>query len=127
MIRLLSLGAAAALASCASPVKLQNVAGTWSCPRVDGVCATTEALDRQLTDFAPVAASIAQPTDLIGSTSPTPETMGRSYDQVARIVFAPLVDDQGHYHEARVIHAVMARGSWLPAPAKTAGTEESAE
>lgn len=127
MIRLLSLGAAAALASCVSPVKLQNVAGTWSCPRVDGVCATTEALDRQLTDAAPAPVLTAQPTELVRIAGPDAETMGRSYDQVARIVFAPLVDDQGHYHEARVIHAVIARGSWLPAPVKSSDTEEGAE
>ena len=127
MIRLFPLGAAFALASCASPVKLQNVAGTWSCPRVDGVCATTEALDRQLTDAAPAPVMITQSTELTGIVGLDIETMGRSYDQVARIVFAPLVDDQGHYHEARVIHAVMARGSWLPAPAKTSDNEEGEE
>ncbi|NNU17493.1 TraV family lipoprotein [Parvularcula sp. ZS-1/3] len=127
MIRLLSLGAAFALASCASPVKLQNVAGTWSCPRVDGVCATTEALDRQLTDAAPAPVMTAQSTELVNMASPDAGTMGRSYDQVARIVFAPLVDDQGHYHEARVVHAVMARGSWLPAPARTPDTGEGEE
>jgi hypothetical protein len=127
MIRLLSLGAAFALASCASPVKLQNVAGTWSCPRVDGVCATTEVLDRQLTEAAPDPVMMTQSTELVGMAGPDAETMGRTYDQVARIVFAPLVDDQGHYHEARVIHAVMARGSWLPALAKTSDTEEGAE
>lgn len=115
MNRLTLLCGVMALSACASPVKLQNVAGTWSCPLVDGVCATTEAVDQKLTRASVLEPINAPLTEDRGPITVTPESgaLGRTYDQVARIVFAPLVDADGNYHEARVIHAVMQRGSWV--------------
>lgn len=104
-----------ALTACASPVKLQNVAATWSCPLVDGVCATTEALDQKLAQASalePITAPLTKDHAAI-TVTPKSAALGRTYDQVARIVFAPLVDADGNFHEARVIHAVMQRGSWV--------------
>ena len=115
MNRFLLLCGAMALSACVSPVKLQNVAGTWSCPLVDGVCATTEALDQKLTRASAPKPINAPLTEDQVSTAVSLESgvPGRTYDQVARIVFAPLVDADGNYHEARVVHAVMQRGSWV--------------
>ncbi|MEM9838009.1 MAG: TraV family lipoprotein [Pseudomonadota bacterium] len=104
------------MTACTSPVKLEHVAGTWTCPRVDGVCATTTSIDAGLTeestgeDAAPVVFSGQPSGGVAGAPAPA-----RTADQVARIVLAPRVDASGHYHEARVIYAVMTSGRWVPA------------
>ena len=48
-----------------------------------------------------------------GQRSVTP---GRTADEIARIVFAPSVDANGHYHGMREVYAVMKQGVWIEAP-----------
>jgi len=107
--------AALSLSGCTSMTSLENVAGTWSCPRVDGVCADIATIDAALTGPATGAAGRAMGSDasLIAASG---AALTRTPDEVARIVFAPAVDGAGHYHSARAIYAVMAPGHWVEAP-----------
>lgn len=120
------------LGACASPLKLQNVAGSWTCPRVDGVCADIMTIDQGL-GAGPVAVPTAdgavsrnpQKGSVVLASMPshTPSAMPRrTPDQVARIVFAPSVDANGHYHGPREVFAVMTTGTWVTAPDPSAAT-----
>lgn len=110
------------LTGCASAIKMENVAGTWSCPRIDGVCADIASLDGQLIGQdsyrgiggAPIVTrdGVVAVSDK-GVTSAMP---ARAPDEVARIVFAPSVDASGHYHGVRAIYAVIKTGDWITAP-----------
>ncbi|MEM9093943.1 MAG: TraV family lipoprotein [Pseudomonadota bacterium] len=116
------------LGGCASSVRLENVAGSWSCPRIDGICADISAIDAGLGagfDAAPLG--VADPRGrskgafiTASSDGTTGYTPARSADEVARIVFAPMVDASGHYHGAREVFAVMTPGTWIAAPVMAA-------
>lgn len=124
----ISLLSALTLGGCASPLKLKNVAGTWSCPRVDGVCSDITSIDRGLgieeTGTQPVGNGGLRRDPGTGTLlltsmgSANPIMPGRTADQVARIVFAPSVDANGHYHGPREIYAVMTTGSWVTQPVR---------
>lgn len=107
---------------CASTVKLENVAGTWSCPRVDGVCADIATLDAELVgtpsmrSIGGVGESIAAETGMIAVSAAANAMPARTADEVARIVFAPSIDASGHFHGARAIYAVMKPGEWVEHP-----------
>lgn len=111
--------AALSLAGCSSMTSLENVAGTWSCPRVDGVCADIATIDGALIGGpASGAAGRVMGSDA-GLIAASGAALTRTPDEVARIVFAPAVDAAGHYHSARAIYAVMAPGHWVEAPAQS--------
>ncbi len=126
---ILSLGLLG-LTGCAGAIKMENVAGTWSCPRIDGVCADIATLDSQLIgagDYRGVGgpAPIANPNGVI-SVNDMAGASGmplRAPDEVARIVFAPSVDASGHYHGARAVYAVMKTGEWLTGPGDATTTQ----
>lgn len=124
---------------CASSLKLENVAGTWSCDRVDGVCADIADIDARTIgprlEGQPIGSPDAVPPgpqgDMISVSNSTETVMpSRTADEVARIVLAPSLDAQGRYHSARVMFAVMKPGDWVPgsvpvnmvAPTRTAAT-----
>ena len=117
-----SLIAMPTVTGCASAVKLENVAGTWSCPRVDGVCADIATLDAELVGTPTVRSigggngSIATEAGQIAVTAATTAMPARTADEVARIVFAPSIDADGHFHGARAIYAVMKPGTWIEGP-----------
>ncbi|MEM9375211.1 MAG: hypothetical protein AAGA72_03250 [Pseudomonadota bacterium] len=124
---IISAIAVMALSGCASALKLENVAGTWSCPRIDGVCADTSAIDAGLTDRAATGSAIVGVGEAVGAQFMTISaegerayqpisTLARTMDEVARIVLAPTVDSSGHYHGARELFAVMKNGSWVETP-----------
>ena len=111
---------ALAATGCSSTMRLENVAGTWSCPRVDGVCADIAAIDRSVTrEMGPLpiggSAPSSSPYIAVGLEE---DGMGltRTGDEVARIVLAPMIDAHGHYHASRVIYAVMSTGGWAQTP-----------
>lgn len=120
------------LGACAAPLKLENVAGSWTCPRVDGVCGDITTIDQGLgAEPIPVPAGdtsvsrTPQTGTLVLATarSEAPSAIPRrTPDQVARIVFAPIVDPNGHYHGPREVYAVMTTGTWITAPAPSATT-----
>lgn len=117
-----SLLAMTTVTGCASAVKLENVAGTWSCPRVDGVCADIATLDAELVG-SPSVRSIGGGSGLIAAeagqiavTAATTVMPARTADEVARIVFAPSIDADGLFHGARAIYAVMKPGTWIEGP-----------
>lgn len=111
---------------CASAVKLENVAGTWSCPRVDGVCADIATLDAELVgtptmrSIGGVGETIAPETGMIAASAAVNAMPARTADEVARIVFAPSIDAAGHFHGARAIYAVMKPGAWVEHPIEEA-------
>ena len=108
--------AALSLAGCTSMTSLENVAGTWSCPRVDGVCADIATIDAALIGTPATGAAGRVMGSDAGLTAASGAALTRTPDEVARIVFAPAVDAAGHYHSARAIYAVMAPGHWVEAP-----------
>ena len=113
---ILIAAAAVSLAGCTSMTSLENVAGTWSCPRADGVCADIATIDAALIGGPAIGAAsrvMRSDADLIAASG---AALTRTPDEVARIVFAPAVDAAGHYHSARAIYAVMAPGHWVEAP-----------
>lgn len=123
---------ALAVTGCSSTMRLENVAGTWSCPRVDGVCADIAAIDRSVIGEAgplPIRGP-ATPSSPLVTVGLEEDGMAltRTGDEVARIVLAPMIDAHGHYHASRVIYAVMSMGGWArtpvvaPAPASVAAT-----
>jgi hypothetical protein len=114
-------------------MRLENVAGTWSCPRVDGVCADIAAIDRSVTlETGPLPirgpATPSSPFVTVGLEQDG-MALTRTGDEVARIVLAPMIDAHGHYHASRVIYAVMSTGGWArtpvaaPAPTSIAASE----
>ena len=109
-------------AGCASAVKLENVAGTWSCPRIDGVCADIASLDAELIGtpaIRGVGNGAGQTAGAVGSIAVNASVDAmpqRSADEVARIVMAPSIDGAGHFHGARAIYAVMKPGEWVEGP-----------
>lgn len=117
-----SLLAMTTVTGCASAVKLENVAGTWSCPRVDGVCADIATLDAELVGAPTVRSvgsgggSIAAESGQIAVNAAATAMPARTADEVARIVFAPSIDGDGHFHGARAIYAVMKPGTWIEGP-----------
>lgn len=108
--------AALSLAGCASMTSLENVTGTWSCPRVDGVCADIATIDAALIGAPATGAAGRVMGSDAGLVAASGAALTRTPDEVARIVFAPAVDAAGHYHSARAIYAVMAPGHWVEAP-----------
>lgn len=125
MKRILLVGSLLALTGvtgCASAVKLENVAGTWSCPRVDGVCADIATLDAELVGapnmrgIGGVSETIAAETGRIAITAASSAMPARTADEIARIVFAPSIDASGHFHGARAVYAVMKPGEWIEGP-----------
>lgn len=109
-----------ALGGCANAVKLQNVAGTWSCPREDGVCLKITSIDEGIVgprdSFTPVGGDDDRTlsTGVIPvAVQSNPVMPSRTADEVARIVLAPSVDHSGRYHGSRVLFAVMKPGSWI--------------
>ena len=104
-----------ALAGCASPLKMENVAGTWTCPRVDGKCAGIEELDRPPVEQPRLIGAIEGSSVTTRDTENIADSIAprRSGDQIARIVFAPRIDADGNYHDRREIFAVMTNGGWL--------------
>lgn len=117
-----SLFAMTGVTGCASAVKLENVAGTWSCPRVDGVCADIATLDAELVGTPTMrgigggAEAIASGAGMIAVMAAASTMPARTEDEVARIVFAPSIDAAGHFHGARAIYAVMKPGEWIEGP-----------
>ncbi|MEL7542109.1 MAG: TraV family lipoprotein [Pseudomonadota bacterium] len=117
-----SLLALAGVAGCASAVKLENVAGTWSCPRVDGVCADIATLDAELVGAPNVrgigggSETIAADAARIAISAASSAMPARTADEIARIVFAPSIDTAGHFHGARAVYAVMKPGEWIEGP-----------
>ncbi|MEL7042497.1 MAG: TraV family lipoprotein [Pseudomonadota bacterium] len=117
-----SLFAMTGVTGCASAVKLENVAGTWSCPRVDGVCADIATLDAELVGapsmrgIGSASETIAAETDRIAISAASSAMPARTADEIARIVFAPSIDASGHFHGARAIYAVMKPGEWIEGP-----------
>ncbi|MEL7322574.1 MAG: TraV family lipoprotein [Pseudomonadota bacterium] len=108
---------------CASSLKLENVAGTWSCDRVDGVCADISMIDQATIgsriDGAPIGAPKSDVYSNQGQVVPistrTDIVMpSRTADEVARIVLAPTLDVSGRYHSSRIMFAVMKPGDWVP-------------
>ena len=63
--RLLTLLGCIALSSCA--VTYENVAGSWSCPRVDGVCQDIDSIDEQLVRDTELEVSPVPLTDVVGN------------------------------------------------------------
>jgi len=113
---ILLAAATLSLAGCTSMTSLENVAGTWSCPRVDGVCANIATIDAALVSGPATGAAgrvMGRDAGLIAASG---AALTRTPDEIARIVFAPAVDGAGHYHSARAIYAVMAPGHWVEAP-----------
>ena len=111
---------ALAVTGCSSTMRLENVAGTWSCPRVDGVCADIAAIDRSVTrEMGPLpiggSAPSSSPYIAVGLEEDG-MALTRTGDEVARIVLAPMIDAHGHYHATRVIYAVMSTGGWARTP-----------
>lgn len=114
-----------ALGGCASPLKFENVTGSWTCPRIDGVCAGIEDIDTGLAGVSagsPVAPPVSRGSGIgvAGSVLPggAPSASPiRSADEIARIVLAPMIDANGIYHARRELFAVMAPGIWIEAPA----------
>lgn len=122
ILALVSIGLLS-VTGCASSLKLENVAGTWSCDRVDGVCADIADIDVRTIgprlEGQPVGSPDAVPPgrqgDMISVSTSTETVMpSRTADEVARIVLAPSLDAQGRYHSARVMFAVMKPGDWVP-------------
>lgn len=117
-----SLLAMTGITGCASAVKLENVAGTWSCPRIDGVCADIATLDAELVGapnmrgIGGASEMIAAETGMIAVSAAANAMPARTADEVARIVFAPSIDADGHFHGARAIYAVMKPGTWIEGP-----------
>ena len=123
------------LSGCAGSMKLQNVAGTWSCDRVDGVCADISAIDEgtigpkfeagHVGGLDAVSAKSAA-GQIAVSTQATTVMPSRTPDEVARIVLASNLDAQGRYHSSRVFFAVMKSGDWdagsAPAEVQTSPT-----
>ncbi len=108
---------------CASSLKLENVAGTWSCDRVDGVCAEITDIDEATIgprmDSQPIGSPQNGVFDSSGGIIPVINRVdvampSRTADEVARIVLAPSLDAQGRYHGSRVLFAVMKPGDWVP-------------
>lgn len=108
---------------CASSLKLENVAGTWSCDRVDGVCADISMIDQATIgsrlDGAPIGAPKSHADNNDGQVVPIaarPNVVmpSRTADEVARIVLAPTLDANGRYHSSRIMFAVMKPGDWIP-------------
>lgn len=130
-VRLVLLLGTLALGGCASAVKLDNVAGSWTCPRIDGVCATIAALDGATSHDAQGQPLLLAPGHqhapagviLTSADGVERHALGRSPDQIARIVFAPSVDAAGHYHGMREIYAVMAQGQWIERSVAPVGGE----
>jgi len=101
------------LGGCTSALKLENVTGSWSCPRVDGVCAEISDIDTGLVansvDGVETAFSIGNTSGVGVLPSAAPIRTG---DEVAKIVLAPMIDANGYYLGPREIYAVMRSGSW---------------
>ena len=129
LLALSTIGAA----GCTSTLKLENVAGTWTCDRVDGVCADISRIDQatigpRLEDIdLHGAGRDSLPQDVFaysvaaGASSMMPS---RTPDEVARIVLAPSLDQQVRYHSSRVMFAVMKSGDWVPGSFSLEAEEE---
>lgn len=111
---------------CANSLKLENVAGTWSCDRVDGVCANIAQIDAGTIGSRIDGQAVGSPEHQIlegeGGIVPISGEArsimpSRTADEVARIVLAPSLDAQGRYHSSRVLFAVMKPGDWVPGSA----------
>lgn len=106
---------AMALGGCASALRLENVTGSWTCPRVDGVCAEISEIDAGLmangVDGSATAFSGASAPGFGVTPSGAPMRTG---DEVAKIVLAPMIDANGYYLGSREIYAVMRAGGWAP-------------
>lgn len=109
-----------------------NIAGSFSCPAPDGVCAPASAIDDRAlamisgeegdriiptgSDAAPssnVSARQISRTALATSIAgASPVGAPRTSEKVLRIVFQPYVDERGRLHEASAIHAVVQQGEW---------------
>lgn len=127
-----SLIALTGVTGCASAVKLENVAGTWSCPRIDGVCADIATLDAELVgtpttrSIGGQGGSIAAEAGMIAVSVAASAMPARTADEVARIVFTPSIDAAGHFHGARAIYAVMKPGEWVEHPIEDAPVRPTA-
>ena len=118
MKSLLSVAALMSLGACTNLTSLDNVAGNWTCPRVDGVCADIATIDGGLNGVIPAAGAAGRSigAEAIQIAVEQGLDLTRTPDQVAKIVFAPSLDGEGHYHSARAIYAVMAPGDWVATP-----------
>ncbi|ATP22037.1 MULTISPECIES: TraV family lipoprotein [Sphingomonadaceae] len=109
-----------------------NIAGSFSCPAPDGVCAPASAIDDRAlamisgeegdrfipagADAAPAgnvsARQISRTALATSNAGVSPVGAPRTSEKVLRIVFQPYVDERGRLHEASAIHAVVQQGEW---------------
>lgn len=138
LLALVALGGCASLGG--------NIAGSFSCPAPDGICAPASSIDDHALALisgdegdrfiaplpqASAAKVSAVPVQLRPIQNPAATSTGakgapRTSEKVLRIVLQPYVDDHGRWHEASAVHAVVQQGEWeaqarleatpLPAP-----------
>lgn len=109
-----------------------NIAGSFSCPAPDGICAPSSAIDdralalitAEAPDAVPSPAGPYRDPDMgagkaartaVASPRRMPVSIGeagRTREKVLRIVFQPYIDERGRLHEASAVHAVVAQGEW---------------
>lgn len=109
-----------------------NIAGSFSCPAPDGICAPSSSIDdralalitAEAPDAVPSPAGPYRDPDMgagkAGRTAvASPRRMpvsigeaGRTREKVLRIVFQPYIDERGRLHETSAVHAVVAQGEW---------------
>ena len=99
-----------------------NIAGDFSCPAPDGICAPSSLIDDR------ALAMISGTADVVpaGPYTPREEAIGtvrvagngavaRSGQKVLKIVFPARVDRHGRFHETSAIRAVVDNGAWVAA------------
>jgi conjugal transfer pilus assembly protein TraV len=109
-----------------------NIAGSFSCPAPDGICAPSSSIDdralvlitAEAPDAVPSPAGPYRDPDMgagkaartaVASPRRMPVSIGeagRTREKVLRIVFQPYIDERGRLHEASAVHAVVAQGEW---------------
>ena len=109
-----------------------NIAGSFSCPAPDGICAPSSSIDDRALALITAEAPDAVPSpegpyrdpDMGAGKAPrtavaSPRRMpvsigeaGRTREKVLRIVFQPYIDERGRLHETSAVHAVVAQGEW---------------
>ncbi len=108
------------LAACATLLG-GNVKGNFSCSAPGGTCAPSTVIDdsalaliQNARPMTPAARPWSQPP-LRGEGKVVAVTSGVGHRErrVLKVVFPAFVDQRGHLHEPRIVHAVADKGGWM--------------
>lgn len=124
LLALVALGGCASLGG--------NIAGSFSCPAPDDICAPASSIDDHALALisgdegdrfiaplprasAPKAFAVSDHIRALqapSTASAVAKGAPRTSEKVLRIVLQPYVDDHGRWHEASAVHAVVQQGEW---------------